>query len=380
MAESAHPSPESQTQATAEPAPTPVRPVSVGWVSGGGAFHRLGRTLGPLSVGLLDEFVHPTVMCPEKEDTFALPTPPVNVHTYEQGKWFSKPSRTAESLAEGVRGRKLNLLHALDGAAVDLTRALAGQLDLPYLVSCYSAEDAKRLPRQDPRMVGVLPACKATKAALRRRKVCPPEALHLLRPGVHRVRRANCFNNPEQSVCVATCGVLDRSKPYAALLKAFASVKASQADSVLFVIGNGPAERTLREQASKLGIGQETTFSDAIPSRQLAGIFKSADVYVSAADRPELDVYSLLAMAAGVPVVAAAGGNSDFLIDGQTAMLYPRGDAAALGEKLLSLMADQQAARDQAQNALAYVGEHHSPAVMVSKLADIYRQTLAAGE
>ncbi len=81
-------------------------------------------------------------------------------------------------------------------------------------------------------------------------------------------------------------------------------------------------------------------------------------------------------MAGGVPVLAAADGSSDFLIDGETAMLFERGDAGDLTAKLTALLDDPRKAREQAERALSYLHEHHSAPGMVSELARIYRESV----
>lgn len=213
-----------------------------------------------------------------------------------------------------------------------------------------------------------------------RRKVAPPERIKLLRPGVHRVRHANCFNDPQHSISIVTSGRLDDFDAYAAVLRAFAAVLAQGYDCAFFVIGQGRAEHSLRALAQRLELSEQLTFADSRPAGELPGILKAADVYVSAAGREGLDMEALLAMAAGVPVLTARQPASDFLIADETVVTFDSGDADDLAGKLISVLEDRPFARDQAERALAHLGEHHSPTLMIAKLAEAYRQALVTGD
>ena len=86
---------------------------------------------------------------------------------------------------------------------------------------------------------------------------------------------------------------------------------------------------------------------------------------------------SLLAMAAGVPVLAAAGKSAnDFLRDGETAMGFTCGDYAELTVKLSAMLEDRASARALAENALEYIRRNHSAAANVTALASMYREVL----
>ena len=118
--------------------------------------------------------------------------------------------------------------------------------------------------------------------------------------------------------------------------------------------------------------------SDGGPAPATDESRKAADVYVSPVSRKSLDVQRLLAMAAGVPVLAATGGVGDFLHDAQTALLFAPGDSADLTTKLLGVVEDRAAARNLAEGGLQYLRENHSPTSMVVELAEAYRRMMEA--
>ena len=356
----------------------PARQIRVGWVAGTRTLERFGRTLRPLAIGLLDEFVRLTAICPEDTDTRQLPIPPIEVVACARRKWWTTTRKAAEPIAQRLRTAKLELLHALDADAAALTERLARILGIGWAVSCYGLDGARRLKKLGDHVAAVFAASVPILEELRRKKVAPPERLLLLRPGVHRVRHANCFNDPQHSISIVTCGVLDDFGAYATVLRSFAELRSRDYDCALFVIGTGPAETKLRALSASLGVHRDLTFADYQPGVQLPGILKAADVYVSPVSRKSLDVQRLLAMAAGVPVLAATGGVGDFLHDAQTALLFAPGDSADLTTKLLGVVDDRAAARNLAEGGLQYLRENHSPTSMVVELAEAYRRMMEA--
>jgi glycosyltransferase involved in cell wall biosynthesis len=207
----------------------------------------------------------------------------------------------------------------------------------------------------------------------------PEERLHLLRPGVYQVRHASCFTQPQYSITLVAGGRLDDAKACQAVVRAFAEVAERKYDCAYFILGAGRAERKVRWLAGKLGLRADLAFADWQAHWQLEEIFKAADIYVAIAPQRDLDARCLLAMAAGVPILSAGAGASDFLIEAKTALLYRRGDEADLSVKLVHFLEDRAAARALADGALDYLREHHTPAAMVSRLAAVYRDVAGAG-
>jgi glycosyltransferase involved in cell wall biosynthesis len=131
----------------------------------------------------------------------------------------------------------------------------------------------------------------------------------------------------------------------------------------LVVAGDGP----LREQVpGALGF---------VPHDELLGLYGRAAVVACPSRREGFGVVCAEAMAYGRPVVASAvGGLRDLVVDGETGLLVPPGDVAALRSALERLLADAElrrrlgaAARARARDALSW---DRSVALTLSAYAD----------
>ena len=369
------PSPTGQRQPPA--ADAPPGPLRAAWVAGPNTLDQYGRVLQPLAIGLMDELVDIMALCPEGADGRELPSPPVETISCGRTKWWRFYTRQLETLAEEIRSRKLHLLHALDADAWPLAAQLARLAGLNCIISSYSLDDARKLGHLHSPAAMVLAASQPVRAQLLARRVAPPQRVQLVRPGVYQGRRATCFLDPAYRVSIVAGGVMDDFAAFAAVIQCFAQLRAGPCDCVFFLLGNGRAEKHLRRLAEALGMRSELTFVDRQPLRLLPEIFKAADIYVSPVADRGVDMACLLAMAGGVPVLSAGQGGSDFLIDGQTAETFARGNAADLKGKLSAMLADHSRASALAEKALAHLRENHSPAGAVTAVAQVYRQVAA---
>ena len=135
-------------------------------------------------------------------------------------------------------------------------------------------------------------------------------------------------------------GRLSKYKGVDVLLKAM-----KQIDGRLLVAGRGEEEDRLRSLAGSLGLGERVAFLGEIHSRDFPDYLHACDVLVlpSVSRNEAFGVIQLEAFACSKPVVSTALETGVRYVnrDGETGLLVPPGDAAALADAVNSLLADE---------------------------------------
>ena len=359
------------SQGPANISPQPPKPLRVALVAGAKTLGQLGPVVRHMVVGLLDEPMHVSLVCPDGADVGGIPAPPVEVIRYGRMQPGFLARRSLGQLAKGLTSSGVRVLHALDWTALGLTRRLAEKANLDYVLSVLALRPTLHLG--DERCRAVLAASEPIRQKLLAGRGTRPDLVQLLRPAVHRAAKATCFMDPQHAPAIVAAGQLKNFHHFAAVLGSFAELRREQRQCAFFLVGAGPRESQLRRLAEKLDLMAELTFVQLQDAEQLAGIVKAADIFISPVPSDRVEVELLSAIAAGDPVVAAGVDACDFIINGQTALTFTAADAGELTGRLNALLDDRAWARSLAENALAHLREHHSPAAMAKQLADLYR-------
>jgi glycosyltransferase involved in cell wall biosynthesis len=139
-----------------------------------------------------------------------------------------------------------------------------------------------------------------------------------------------------------TAGRLEDVKGVQVLLAALPVILAAYPGTRLTVLGTGSMDDHLRRLADELGVGPAVSWGGWSPPAAMAAALAAADIAVVPSIWPEsFGLTALEALAAGCAVVAAdSGGLPDLVRPGETGLLVPPGDAPALAEAVLLLLAD----------------------------------------
>jgi glycosyltransferase involved in cell wall biosynthesis len=144
----------------------------------------------------------------------------------------------------------------------------------------------------------------------------------------------------------------------------------------LMLVGGGDLRATLVRQVQDLGLSDRVHFLG--PRRDLGDLLAAMDVFVMPSLWEGLPLSLVLAMGAGLPVVATAvAGIPEVVENGRTGLLVPPGDRAALGAALATLVADVPARERLGRDARASVLPRFNVEGYVQSIADLYDRLLA---
>ena len=125
-------------------------------------------------------------------------------------------------------------------------------------------------------------------------------------------------------------------KDFDTLVRALASIRP---DFRAVLVGDGPELFQVRAALRRHGLLPRVELLGA--RRDVHDLLASADVFVLSSRSEGFPVSILEAMAAGLPVVASdVGGVAEAVVEGETGLLVPAGDAAALARALERLLED----------------------------------------
>jgi glycosyltransferase involved in cell wall biosynthesis len=133
-------------------------------------------------------------------------------------------------------------------------------------------------------------------------------------------------------------------KGHEVLLEALAQVRAEIPDVTLEVAGDGPLEPELRAAVARLELGESVTFLGHVAPP--TPVYAHAEIVVVPSFGEGFGMVALEAMERGRAVVASDVGGLPEIVDaGETGLVVPSGDAAALARAIVEL------ARDRARTA-----------------------------
>jgi glycosyltransferase involved in cell wall biosynthesis len=181
---------------------------------------------------------------------------------------------------------------------------------------------------------------------------------------------------PEGSAfTIGTVGRLSWEKDQQALLEAFGLLKKQVDNACLLIVGDGALRGDLERAAEDLGIANDVQFlgyRDDVPS-----IMAALDVFVLPSLEEGISLTLLEAMAASRPIVATdVGGNPEVVVDGETGILVPSEDVAALAGAIIKLYGDKELRGKMGAAGRKRVEEHFSLNAMVDAYMALYSSVL----
>jgi glycosyltransferase involved in cell wall biosynthesis len=199
-----------------------------------------------------------------------------------------------------------------------------------------------------------------------------------VRPQDEAVRRE--LGVASDDVLVGAVGNIRPSKAYPVLLEAAALLRRNSPRAYRFVIvgdTRSPLHAELLEQRRALGLEETVQFTGF--REDMHRLMSAFDVYALSSSAEGFSLSTVQALAAGVPVVATrCGGPEEILADGESGILVPTGNPAALASAIESIAADADRRRQLVEAGRRLVARRFTLEAMVRGYEAIYEEVTGA--
>jgi glycosyltransferase involved in cell wall biosynthesis len=183
---------------------------------------------------------------------------------------------------------------------------------------------------------------------------------------------------PGLPVIGTVCRLVEPKKGLKYLLEAVAQLEQEAGKPVcqVLLVGEGPAEQSLRALSERLGISARVGFAGV--RRDIPEVLSLMSIFILPSLYEGFGIAILEAMAAGKPVVATmVGGIQEFVLSGQSGFLVPPGDAPALARAIKQLLDEPEKARAMGRQGQEHVKKHYSIESVVRQHEQLYELCLA---
>ncbi|TDB80318.1 glycosyltransferase family 4 protein [Micromonospora sp. KC721] len=163
------------------------------------------------------------------------------------------------------------------------------------------------------------------------------------------------------------------------LIRALPEIRRRVPDAALLIVGGGPYRATLEKLARQAGVERDVVFTGSVPTAELPAHYAAGDVYAMPCrtrnrglDVEGLGIVYLEASATGLPVVAGdSGGAPDAVREGETGYVVRGRDVAQLADRVATLLADRDLARQFGAAGRAWVEKEWRWETQAERMADL---------
>jgi glycosyltransferase involved in cell wall biosynthesis len=179
---------------------------------------------------------------------------------------------------------------------------------------------------------------------------------------------------PADAPLVLAIGRLINQKDHATLLEAFVRIHRTHPNARLAILGWGPLESSTKELVHRLGLDDIAFVLGRVEPRDWLA---RADVFAHTSRWEGFGIVLLEAMLSGLPVVATrVSAIPEIVVDGETGLLAPPGDAAAVAGALARLLDDVDLRRRLGASGRIRAHDEFSVQHMVDQTIRVYREAL----
>ncbi|HEU4636907.1 MAG TPA: GT4 family glycosyltransferase PelF [Edaphobacter sp.] len=219
------------------------------------------------------------------------------------------------------------------------------------------------------RVVGI---CDATCENLRNTPGARREKIVRIYNGVDPVVPVSEESRPaKKGLILLFVGRLAAIKDLSTLIRATAIAVQRLPDLQLWIVGHGAERDHLDALVAELGVGANVTFWGE--RLDVAGFFRSADIYCMSSVSEGLPMSLLQAMSVGVPaIVTDVGGMAEVVKNSNAGLTTPVGDPDAMADAIVQLASDPERRQVLANNASDSYKQHFTLERMNASYVELY--------
>lgn len=292
------------------------------------------------------------------------------------GRWgFFRSPQTMQELYDHTGAEVLHVHGAgLPLAARNFIKAVRAPLVFtPYSVT-EKASEVRSLNQKADRIIALTEYGRQSLVA---KAKAPRANVRIVPPGIHLAWYSpRPPESAQKTPVVGTVGPFAPERGQSIFLQAVKQVLETDRKAEFVVAGDGHAERALRKECAALGLTKKVTFVTRLLN--FRGALNSLDIFVRPALRGGASYTVLEAMALSKAVIATSSGEVPELIqDGETGILVPKSDPAALARAIVQLLDNPAQARGMGLAARQAVEERFGANRLMLETLAVYDEAIA---
>ena len=338
-------------------------------------------SLEHLLLGFADESIPVTLVCPPGSDIDTVLSGTVEVIRYPVFDLPFTGFLNRKDLTEQLTRLKPTVLHCLCESKAQLTKKLAQQMDLPYVLSVNSLQQRWRhfayqrqihpLSISSNHCAKIIVSSESIAANIAKLYPRYAERIEQVNTGIFVDESIGCFSEPSRLPCIVIAHPFRNSEEFENLFGAVRHLTIDGYEFMTVVLGNGRAERQMRRLLAAFGLLQTVTIIPRL--KPLRAVVGAGDIFIQPVASSAFNPLLLEAMSVGTVVASCKGGVDDMVIEDKTAVVFEPFDELSIKQNLQRLLDRREFARQIAKGAQEYLKRCHSVSNMISSTLRAYQ-------
>ncbi|UCF17141.1 MAG: glycosyltransferase, partial [Phycisphaerales bacterium] len=282
-----------------------------------------------LLVGLADESIPTLLVYPPGYDSYSIFTGAAAlIHQPALDLPFTEPL-AARLLAQQVARFEPTIIHCLCESKASLTRRMAHQLELPYVLMVSSIQSRRgRLSISSKRCRKIIVPGETIAANLAKIHPGHADRIERINIGTFVTEAVGCFSQPNRIATIVAAHPPDKADDFENLFGALRHLQVDGYEFMMVVAGDGRAERQIWKLLTALDLLQTVIMVSRL--KPWRSVLAAGDIFIRPQPRFVFDTSVLEAMSVGTAVAGCSGGVDDLIIKDKTSVLFKPDDEISI--------------------------------------------------